>query len=312
MVGFLMGGCSLNIPLEDQFSDPDAITDVLSARSLLASAYEGLPQHLFEYSVLSDDFCPTQYLDRDATLKNLYDWREVEMTELAGTLWTEYYMVVAEVNALLARMDGVITLNDAEVEEKERIICEAKGLKAWCYFNLLRLFAPRYEGNEAKDGIILKDRVELDFLPRSSMKVCVEEIRKLLKEARNEKNTLKNVHWLSDKSIAYLQVELELYAGNYPAVLEQTESLETVYPETVLGAGAYETLWSGSDSEARIFAKYQLAQIYEEIRFETFDKGDYLVLTDEVLFEEGDIRKEWSEVEFVMPDSHEVRFIGKI
>ena len=49
MVGFLMGGCSLNIPLEDQFSDPDAITDVLSARSLLASAYEGLPQHLFEY-----------------------------------------------------------------------------------------------------------------------------------------------------------------------------------------------------------------------------------------------------------------------
>ena len=40
VVGFLMGGCSLNIPLEDQFSDPDAITDVLSARSLLASAYE--------------------------------------------------------------------------------------------------------------------------------------------------------------------------------------------------------------------------------------------------------------------------------
>ena len=233
------------------------------------------------------------------------------MTELAGTLWTEYYMVVAEVNALLARMDGVITLNDTEVEEKERIICEAKGLKALCYFNLLRLFAPRYEGNEAKDGIILKDRVELDFLPRSSMKVCVEEIRKLLKEARNEKNTLKNVHWLSDKSIAYLQVDLELYAGNYSAVLEQTEDLEAVYPETVLRAGVYEALWSGNDSEARIFAKYQLAQIYEEIRFETFDKGDYLVLTDEVLFEEGDIRKEWSEVEFVMPDSHEVRLLGK-
>lgn len=46
MVGFLMGGCSLNIPLEDQFSDPDAITDVLSARSLLASAYEGIASTL--------------------------------------------------------------------------------------------------------------------------------------------------------------------------------------------------------------------------------------------------------------------------
>lgn len=58
MVGFLMGGCSLNIPLEDQFSDPDAITDVLSARSLLASAYEGLPQHLFEYSFYRMIFVP--------------------------------------------------------------------------------------------------------------------------------------------------------------------------------------------------------------------------------------------------------------
>lgn len=241
-VCFLSGSCSLNIPLEDQFSDPDAITDVLSARSLLASAYDGLPQHVFEYSVLSDDFCPTQHLERDATLKNLYDWREVEMTELAGTLWTEYYMVVAEVNALLARIGNVVTLDDTEEEEKERIICEAKALKAWCYFDLLRLFAPRYKGNELKNGIILKDRVELDFLPRSTIKDCVEEIRRLLKEARSEKNTLKNVYWLSDKGVAYLQVELELYAGNYSAVLELTENLESMYPESVLGAEVYETL----------------------------------------------------------------------
>ena len=27
--------------------------------------------------------------------------------------------------------------------------------------------------------------------------------------------------------------------GNYSAVLEQTEDLETVYPEAMLGAGAY-------------------------------------------------------------------------
>ncbi len=310
-VCFLSGSCSLNIPLEDQFSDPDAITDVLSARSLLASAYDGLPQHVFEYSVLSDDFCPTQHLERDATLKNLYDWREVEMTELAGTLWTEYYMVVAEVNALLARIGNVVTLDDTEEEEKERIICEAKALKAWCYFDLLRLFAPRYKGNELKNGIILKDRVELDFLPRSTIKDCVEEIRRLLKEARSEKNTLKNVYWLSDKGVAYLQVELELYAGNYSAVLELTENLESMYPESVLGAEVYETLWSSNESDARIFAKYQLSQIYEEIRFETFDKGDYLVLTDEMKYEEGDIRKKWSEVEFVMPDSHEVRLLGK-
>ncbi len=85
-----------------------------------------------------------------------------------------------------------------------------KALKSWCYFDLLRfVFAPRYEGNENKDGIIFeKNRGELDFLPRSSVKECVTEIRTLLNEARNVDNTQKNVYWLSDKAVAYLQVEL--------------------------------------------------------------------------------------------------------
>ena len=72
---FLIGGCSLNIPLEDQFSDPDAITDVLSARSLLASAYKAMPQQIFQLSVLSDDFCPSQHLNKDMSLQGLYNWR---------------------------------------------------------------------------------------------------------------------------------------------------------------------------------------------------------------------------------------------
>lgn len=311
VICFLAGSCSLDIALEDQFSDPDAITDVLSARSLLASAYEAVPQQMFQLSVLSDDFCPSLHLNKDAALQNLYNWREVEMTELAGTLWTGYYMVVAEVNALLARIDAVIPLDENEELEKKRIVCEAKALKALCYFDLLRLFAPRYEGNENKDGIILKNRVELDFLPRSSVEDCVTEIRTLLKDARNVDNTPENVYWLSDQAVAYLQVELEIYAGNYPAVLELTKNLENDYPESVLGADVYKSLWSSDESEARIFAKYQLEQIYMEIRFDTFEKGDYLVLSRNVEYEEADIRKEWSEIPFVMPDGQNVRLFGK-
>ena len=117
------------------------------------------------------------------------------------------------------------------------------------------------------------------------------EIRTLLNEARNVDNTQKNVYWLSDKAVAYLQVELELYAGNYPAVLELTKDLETEYPESVLGADVYKYLWSSENSDARIFGKYQLEQIYMDIRFDTFEKGDYLVLSQNVDYEEEDIRK---------------------
>ena len=47
-------GCNLDIRLEDQFSDPYAITDTETARELLASAYNSLPRFQMEFSILSD------------------------------------------------------------------------------------------------------------------------------------------------------------------------------------------------------------------------------------------------------------------
>ena len=302
---------SLNIPLEDQFSDPDAITDVSSARSLLATAYNDLPQHIFEFAVLSDDFYPSSKLIKDAGLQNLYRWREVELTELADNLWTEYYAVISTINALQNRLDAVTTISPEEESEKNIITCEAKALKAKCYFDLLRLFAPSYPGNEEKEGIILKDQVELDYLPRSSVKKCVTEIRQLLKEARHPDNTPDKIYWLSDYAVTYLQAEVELYTGNYPEVLNLTNELITLFPEETLGNNPYTALWSNETSKARIFAKYQSDQIYQDIRYDTYASGDYLVMNDEITYSPQDKRKTWSEIEFVMDNTQPVRLFGK-
>ena len=45
-------GCSLNIPPPDQISDPDAITNVSTARSLLTSAYISYPHYEYQLSIL--------------------------------------------------------------------------------------------------------------------------------------------------------------------------------------------------------------------------------------------------------------------
>lgn len=307
----VVSGCTLDIPLEDQFSDPDAITDIASARSLLASAYESMPQHIYELSLLSDDFYPSSKLEKDANMQNIYRWQITELVQLAGTLWNGYYQTVANVNTLLARMKNVVTVDDAGVKTVAEITAQAKALKAWCYFDLLRLFAPRYTGNENADGIILKDRVELDYLPRSSVKACVVEIRKLLQEAGSVENRPDKVYWMSDKAITYLWTELELYAGNYPEVIRLTENLETDYPKEVLGQTVYTALWSAADSQARIFAKYQLSLIFHDVVYNEYSSGDYLVLNDDITYEEGDIRKEWSEYPFVMDDTRQVRLFGK-
>ena len=68
----LMSGC-LDIKLEDQYSDPDAIKTTDNARELLASAYNSLPRYQMELSVLADDFVPSEHTGKSAELQNLYN-----------------------------------------------------------------------------------------------------------------------------------------------------------------------------------------------------------------------------------------------
>ena len=101
----VLAGCSLDIRLEDQFSDPYAITDTETARELLASAYNSLPRFQMEFSVLSDDFYPTALSQKYVELLNLYNWQEKAISDFSSNVWSEYYMVVAVVNALLPRLE---------------------------------------------------------------------------------------------------------------------------------------------------------------------------------------------------------------
>ena len=88
---FSCAACSLNIPYENQYSDPDAITTVTAARELLASAYDAIPKPEFSLSVLSDDFQPTFLINLNADLNNLYKWYPKPMEDLSNSLWEKYY-----------------------------------------------------------------------------------------------------------------------------------------------------------------------------------------------------------------------------
>lgn len=82
--GILAGvsSCSLDIPPADQYSDPDAITNVSTARSLLTSAYLLYPHYEYELSILGDDFCQTSITGKDMSQKNLYLWQDNSITFL--------------------------------------------------------------------------------------------------------------------------------------------------------------------------------------------------------------------------------------
>ena len=288
----LLSGC-LNIKLEDQYADPDAIRTTATARELLASAYSSLPRHQMEFSILSDDFVTTDLTGKYAEMLNLYNWKEKDIENLSDIVWNEYYMTIAIVNALLPRMENISPKDEADGLELDNIRSEALALKAMCYFDLLRLYGPSYsETNLPKEGIIIKDRLELDFLPRSSVEDCVSEIDRLLTAAASVNNDASEVFYLSTSAVMALRAEFELYRGEYKAAvaagLPLLKGVESRWTKT-----DYENLWADNSSADRIFAPYIFDSFYTDLCYDR-NSGDYFVLNPSVAYGENDLRRDWA------------------
>lgn len=286
----LFGSC-LDIKLDNQFT---TISTVDMARELLASAYNSLPRYQVEFAVLSDDFKPTAYSSAYAELDNLYNWQDNAIDNLSSQLWTDYYMTIAYLNTLLTRLDEVELTEDGDAVELDKVRSEAQALKAYCYFDLLRIYAPRYaEENLDRDGIILKNRLELDFLPRSSMRDCISEIDRLLTAAASVENTGTAVYYFGSDAVAALRAEFELYRENYEAAVTSGLPLLNGAAERWT-ATDYDNLWTANESQERIFAPYIFDSFYIDLNYDR-ERGDYFCLSDEVTYEDGDMRKTWCE-----------------
>lgn len=284
--------CSLDIPYENQLSDPSAITSVTTARELLASAYDRLPNPEFELSVLGDDFTTTSLISRNSDLANLYKWQTQPMTDLALTLWQGYYESIAIANAVLERTASIELQNESEQADLAAVNAEAKALKAYCYFDLLRLFAPDIAEGGDRDGVILKEQFELGFLPRSSIDACVEYIRTLLTEAVATENSPETVYWISQQGVRCLLAEVELYAGQYDKAAQWARLvLETAGGYDLFSEANYLRLWSGDAGPESLFSRHTTTSFYLDLRYDT-EKGDFLEVAEKLAesYDEADLR----------------------
>lgn len=304
----LMVSCTLDIPPADQYSDPDAITDVKSARSLLASAYMLYPHNEFELSVLGNDFCQTSLINNQVDLHNLYLWREDQIRQTADQLWLGLYKTISTCDILLERMDNVSVSTKDEEREKADIYAETKALRAMCYFDLLRIFAPPYDINPEADGVILKTRAGLEFPKRSSIRICTEFIRHELQEVASVPGVTSSNGWINPKAVLYLQAELELYAGNYQQVVTLVQKLLQGISSNLYRQ--YAKLWQKDSFDGRIFAFYHSGPYYNELQYQE-KEGDYFAINPVWdTFSDSDVRKSGSLYTFSMEGS-ERTLLGK-
>ena len=308
-VACMFTSCSLNIPPADQYSDPDAIVDVQNARSLLASAYIAYPRYEYELSTLGPDFCPTSLTGKDITQKNTYLWQDNVISSLSQGMWLEYYNTIAICDVLLERLPNVAVEKETEQQEKDAIGAEATMLRAMCYFNLLRLYAPAYDRNPQADGIILKTRVGVEFPARTSIAECTQFIRDLLTEAVKVSNAPQQNGWLSQTAGYYLLAELELYAGNYAEAARYAEQVISKAEDRFFTDKGYANLWEKNSSEERIFAFFISSPIYTSLQYDA-EEGDYFMVSPKVVYGKNDYRANYAVFPMKMDDA-ERPLLGK-
>ncbi len=286
----IFNGCSLNIPPPDQFSDPDAITTVATARSFLTSAYRSYPHYEYELSILGADFAPNSLTNKDMDLQNFYRWQDSSISKFATDVWLSFYNTIALCDVLLERIKYVQVETDIQMKDKSIIEAETKILRSMCYFNLLRLFAPAYDRNPDADGIVLKTKVGLEFPKRTSIRICVETIRNWLLEASTVDNVPQQNGWFSQKAAYYLLAELELYAGNYLEAARYAEILLSDVKDRYFTSEGIERTWAEQSYAGRIFAFYTNNTYYTGLLYEK-EKGDFFIVNPDIVYDEKDLRK---------------------
>jgi len=304
-------GCSLDLPPEDEVSDPNAITSVITAERSLASAYASYKPYNYavDWVLRSDDVVPTEYLSRDITLKNTYDWTERTLINHSEDIWKALYATIAQCNVLLERLPNVSPSTPGETRDLQLIKQRATYLKALCYFDLLKIFSPAFLApNSQPYGILIKDKFTLtNQQDRLSFQASVNEIKTLLEiSALADSNT----YYITPETAQYIKAELALWTNDNAQAIALALPLYEQY-KNQLTTSPITSIWKNNTSPLRLFAldtraitssPFQTIEYNENI-------GDYVAVSNTISYTTTDVRFD----EYTIADAHNAqrRLLGK-
>ena len=115
--------------------------------------------------------------------------------DIAYVPWYIYYRLTLNANGILSRIDNPDL--KGEKAQKDRIKGEALAYRAWTHFQLVQLYAKRYEKGKNNDqlGVVLRDSVGTSEKPRAT----VEEIYAFINKDLDESISLLKTSSLTNK-----------------------------------------------------------------------------------------------------------------
>ncbi|WP_440879372.1 RagB/SusD family nutrient uptake outer membrane protein [Tenacibaculum sp. C7A-26P2] len=239
--------CSLDIPVEDEITGLDAIDNADIADETLSSVYLSYPKNKILLSVLTDDLYPNRYISTNKSTYDFYQWQTQEIILFSNSLWTDYYRTVNKANILLIRINEIISEEQINIQKLKYIKAQTLCLKALAYFDLLQLYASTYsETTKNNAGIILKNNLTAEELPRSDIETCFHEIEQILLEAinlfqENSNNTTNTIFRFSLNSAKALLAKIYLSWNKYEKSIVLCNELIS---STILTKQDHEKVWT--------------------------------------------------------------------
>lgn len=301
----LFSACDLlDITPEHVVPQDKAFADVESYQMALNNVYRRMTSSVMNMQssdFASDDFAsvipgyaPTNYY--------IFNWDY--QTQPQPFVWIYQYKLIAQANSVIDAYSIVPALDESEQKTINQIYAQALGIRCWSLFNLVQVYAPRYDGtNGSEKAIPLKIKLELEYLPQASLEEVYTQIfddldkaKKLLEENNYSPSLSNKYYQFGLDALRALEARVALFVGDMNRA--KTASQHFINTE-LLEKEDYWMLWEdqfGTDNNEVIFMTHDLSDTDDAdlIDYHEIYVNNGVRLSDQLYtsFSANDIRKD--------------------
>jgi starch-binding outer membrane protein, SusD/RagB family len=278
---------------EPQNFEPLDVTTAGEAENLLIGLYDELQD-----SALMDDtvIFAAVAADNGQWIGSFPSWQEVETNNLtpdnaeADAQWFQSFDPINVANLLIARVSSG-EIEDLTDERAAEIEGQARFIRAWAYFNLIKWFGNPNDGEQGGVPLELEetDSPDAGFNPRASVDAIYSQIITDLSEAQNLAPSTGSPALITSAAATSLLARAYLYNGQYG--LARDAAQEVIRSGDFTLAAEPSDIYAQNSSES-IFELQFSEQDANSMYFFALNRQEYGADASlEGAFEAGDLRK---------------------
>lgn len=172
------------------------------------------------------------------------------------TLWRNFYITITRANAIIKNIDA-LEVPAEKMSIKNNYLGEAYAVRAFCYFNLARLYGRPYkfDSGASLGAVLITEPVSPSEarLPRSTVAETYAQIEDDITTALGLLSKDKNTGHFNYWAAKFLQAKVALYKGNNDLAYSAAKEVITSGPYSLIPRDKYLASWAEVGNDESIF-----------------------------------------------------------